>query len=637
MSNWSNLRAEPLLRGVLLVYVVFVASPMRYWMLSSDKIDETWLFALNYGAAHGLAFGRDLVWTNGPLGFLTFPQNIGHNLAYGFLFQICTWVLLGAIFTDLFFRAAIPLRNLCLFSLAVGLASPLFWYNYNNDYLFSAGALTLLVLVRFDGGMARYVTALVIIGIVPLIRLNGGIDGALALCGFLVDRVILLRWKAWREVALAAVVPIASAAVGLWLTVPSLTALRRYVRGSLEIMSGYSVAASKAGPALELVAALATLAAIVFLVQIPAKPGFARFFVLLLGLPLLFGMKHAFVRQDNHIVNFFCLAALAIGLIALYAEFPSWRKYAALAAWRKYAALAVMVPLPIIILPRLASHPIVLGQASGVSAIRAVWLAWRSATAGRTPAQEKGLMGSKAPGPSVEPEIRAILRDSTVAFIPWSYSSAYFDNLNLQIYPVVTQFAAYTRYLDDLNAEWVRTKAPRFLIFSVDGFERRHPWAQSPAMWAEVYRNYETRLLTTRNLLLERRREPRFARFETVKSAQIPMPGELALPPAEVASFWSLTCRMTVAGSLQKLLWRVPEMTMAVDTDDGNKKEYRSITAVLTAPVMGAWLPGTLPGFAAVLQHDPAPGSRVKKLIFGGPGASLYQSSCEVRWFRPVR
>jgi hypothetical protein len=610
---------------------------MRYWMISSDKIDSTWLFALNYGAAHGLAFGRDLIWQNGPLYFLTSPQNIGHNLAYGFLFQVCAWALLSTIFADLIFRAGIPLRNLGLFSLTVGLAAPLFWYNYNNDYLFSAGALTLLVLVRFDGGMVRYVTALVIIGIVPLIKLSGGIDAALALLGFLVDRAILLRWKAWREFALAAVLPLASAAIGLWLTLPSMDAFQRYLRGSLELMSGYSAAVSKPGPALELVGALAALAAIVCVLWLTARPGSARFFILFLGPPLLVGVKHAFVRQDNHVVNFFCLAALAMGLIVLYADLEAWRKYVAPANWHKYAAVAVVFPLCIISLPRLTLHPVVLSEASGLSTIQAMWLAWRSATAGRTPAEEKALMGGKAPGPSVEPEIRGVLKDSTVAFLSLTYSAAYFDDLNLQIYPVVQRYNTFTPYLDDLNAEWIRTKGPRFLIVGDDTYERRHPWAETPAMWAEIYRYYETRLLTTRHLLLERRREPRFARFQEVESAQIPMPGELDLPPAEAASFWSLTCRMTAAGSLRKLLWRVPEMTMAVGTDDGHTEEYRSITAVLTAPVMGAWLPGSLPEFAAVLQHDPAPRFAVKKLIFGGPGASSYQSTCEVHWLRPVK
>jgi hypothetical protein len=76
---------------------------------------------------------------------------------------------------------------------------------------------------------------------------------------------------------------------------------------------------------------------------------------------------------------------------------------------------------------------------------------------------------------------------------------------------------------------------------------------------------------------------------------------------------------------------------MIVDGDDGSSTEYRSINAVLTSPVMGAWLPGTLPELAAVLRHDPTPHFRVKKLTFAGPGAKFYQSICDIRWMRPVK
>lgn len=231
-------------------------------------------------------------------------------------------------------------------------------------------------------------------------------------------------------------------------------------------------------------------------------------------------------------------------------------------------------------------------------------------------------MGNMAPGPSVAPEIRAILKDSTVAFLSLNYSAAYFDNLNLRLCPIVERYSAWTAYLDEINAEWVRAKGPRFLIFNGTTMGC-HPWAETPAMWAEVFRNYETRLLTAGNLLLERRREPRFKRFEAVESAPMPMPGEVDLPPAEEAAFGSLTCRMTGAGSLRKLLFCMREMTMAVDTADGRRKEYRSVTDALIAPVMGAWLLGSLPEFAAVLEPDPAPRFRVRKLVFRRPRRSL--------------
>src|SRR6516225_2042054 len=198
----AQLREAPVeraLRMLLLTYVVLVASPLRFWLIRNDDAEYTWMFAYNFGAAQGLAFGRDLVGPHGPLGFLTFPQNIGHNLPIALLFQACAWALLASVYVDLFFRTGIPLARLALFSLCVGLASPLFWFNRNSDAVFLAGVLTLLVMVRFDhpsaahglndrlagANLRRYLTALVLTGIMPLIKLSAGIHAALALGGFL--------------------------------------------------------------------------------------------------------------------------------------------------------------------------------------------------------------------------------------------------------------------------------------------------------------------------------------------------------------------------------------------------------------------------------------------------------------------
>ena len=47
-------------RALLFVWTILIACPIRYWPID-DSIDNTWVFALNYGAAHGLAIGRDLI------------------------------------------------------------------------------------------------------------------------------------------------------------------------------------------------------------------------------------------------------------------------------------------------------------------------------------------------------------------------------------------------------------------------------------------------------------------------------------------------------------------------------------------------------------------------------------------------
>src|SRR5260370_3835747 len=112
------------MRTVLYLYVLLVACTIRYWPLESS-VDATWRFALNY--AHSAEI--QAVFTSGPLAYLIFPQHLGSNLSQALLFQAALWLVLGAIFADLFFRGSFPVRNIALFSFCFGLATPFFWVN----------------------------------------------------------------------------------------------------------------------------------------------------------------------------------------------------------------------------------------------------------------------------------------------------------------------------------------------------------------------------------------------------------------------------------------------------------------------------------------------------------------------------
>ena len=61
----GQLSTKHVVRAVLLIWTVSIACPVRYWPIEAT-VDNTWISALNYAAAHGLAIGRDVVWTTGP-------------------------------------------------------------------------------------------------------------------------------------------------------------------------------------------------------------------------------------------------------------------------------------------------------------------------------------------------------------------------------------------------------------------------------------------------------------------------------------------------------------------------------------------------------------------------------------------
>ena len=301
----------------LYVYVLSVLCPIRYWPLQAN-IDQTWRFALNYAHAHGLTPGTEVVFTSGPLGYLTFPEHFGSNLGQALLFQTALWLLLALVVGDLFFRQHFPLRNLALFSLLLGMSADLFWFDFLGlENLLLVAAIIMLLLYERRGGMVRYLLAAALIGMLPFIKLTAGMMGFGALLGFLTARLLALRLKAWPEVLIAVLVPTAVGAVISVATIPSRTALLDYLRGSFEVTAGFSSAMATPGSPVQMAAAL--LVVVVFGIMLSlVGPKTVRFYALLLAIPLFVSFKQGFVRQDRqHTGFFFCFIAFALAIISL--------------------------------------------------------------------------------------------------------------------------------------------------------------------------------------------------------------------------------------------------------------------------------------------------------------------------------
>ena len=610
------------LRGLLLIYVLVVACPIRFWNLE-PSVDNAWTFALNYAAAHGL---QGLTWTTGPLGHLMFPQDLSDNLAHALVFQMILWLVLTLVFVDLFFLAGFRLRNLAAFSVFFGLSAPWYWFNYEGlENLVVAAILVLLVVARWRGGMARYLGALVLTGLVWLLTLPAVMLAGGAVAGYLAEALYRRRPKALRDLALAAIIPaIVAMAAGLTI-LGSLPSLMRFVKGSLETTGNYSVAMSTQGDGIEFAGALETAIWVGALLYVATKANrrIGPFTVGLLAIPLFLSFKRGFVRQDMHIVTFFGFAALTLALIALMMSIEGPR----------IAAVSlILLAFGIVWLEynvqRFGSAE-AFSEATGRLPMRFAYhaLVRRDVRAFLRTVSE----ASFTTDTRLEPEILSVVGKSPVATMEIIFSSAPLDGLNLQVYPVVQRYGAYSPYLDGLNATWLRDERLRYLIADWYAIDHRQPWAETPAMWLEVYRWYDTRLLGKRNLLLERRTAPRFERLAPIANFEARVSDGLEIPESETPVFWSLRCHPTTIGSLQKLLFRVPEVLMTADRG----APWRVIPEVLTSPVMGNFLPDNLDELAALMTPSVPHKAPVKKLYFGGPGLKAYAPVCQAALWSP--
>src|SRR5215831_3213348 len=282
-------KAKLVWRGAGFLYLVLALCPIRYETPTDKTFDNSWFFALNYAAAHHLVMGQDIVWTWGPFYYLFIPFNIGSNLAQGLLFQGALWVLLIVILWYLSFRSGFPLRNLAVSSVLIGLSTLDLNQMYYPGNLLLYPTLILLVHFRLRGGIMRYVAALALIGLMPLIQIFGTLIVVGVLAGLIAD-LFLRGNNRLLTIVLAATVPTVVALVSCRLALGSFQTIASYFRWNAELSRGYSYAMSTAGPRIALLAAsggVLLLAAVIILLRDRAK---ARFFTLILVIPVLLSL-----------------------------------------------------------------------------------------------------------------------------------------------------------------------------------------------------------------------------------------------------------------------------------------------------------------------------------------------------------
>ncbi len=610
-------RRRAALRAMLFAYLGIVLCPIQYWPLTGE-VDSTLIFALNYGHAHQLVIGRDIFWNWGPLSHLLFPMDIGGHLARGLAFQAIAWLILLSILWNLFYRSGLRLRHLVFFSVFLGLSASV---SGGADQVLLRCAMILLLQYKVRQGVWRYIAALAILGLLPLINFSWAMATAGTAVGLVVYPVVSRQPVRWRNLLLAATVPLCVAGSLYWLTLGSFQVFSNYLKVSTELARGYSVAMSAPGAMTELFAALEALFLAAIAVSAVARHNrdIADFLVCVLAVPLFVSFKHGFVVQDAHIHHYFCFVALILALAALTAPLHSKRTAA------RFAVIALAFGL--IWQDNVArAGPDFALTSTGLKTALHLRNLLRHVSLRQADAQTAFL-----PDQIVEEEIKSIVQHEPIASLSTLYNHLYAGGMNLALYPIVQRYSAYTPYLDQLNATWIREHGPRFLVF--DGKANgRHPWTETPAMWLEVYRWYDTRLLAVHNLLLERRAQPRFTRLERVERAQMRLGEEFTVSTSSQPVFWSMDCALSRTGEARALFFRVPPTTMTVHSRGGGVDVFRVPLAVLRSPSPGGSLPSNLAEFAAVFRGE---SGNVEKLSFGGPGSSAYNPTCSVEFLRP--
>lgn len=594
--------------------------PFEALPLGPPGIDSGWQWVINVASSHNWVFGRDVVFTYGPLGWLATPQDVSHHLASANGLRAALQILMvtcGLLFLSRFKRPA-PVLVFSALWIVAGATGLRF-----EGFVVLVIALLLLTSLRIERSWPA-VTAGLITGLVPLIKTSLGIAAAATL---FLGLGLIWRHRGFKGPLVSITASGAVATLFVLLLFPSIGFFFEWVDQALEVVDGYAAAASIVGPQLPLaVAAVLLLAIVAGGVFLSLRiPDFCLS-ALVLAPGLLITFRLAFVRQDGHQFLFLPFVIALLGIAALGTS----RR---VALWILGAGAVVVVT----------------GSLSGLMPFGPMDLPRVLATEHRGPSNLARLVRSDDTRIVLERESRRNLRDlklprswiesmdpapNGITVVPWELMYAPANDLPFKPLRTMQLYSAYTPALDRLTAEGLSgSEAPDFVLDDFAPVGKRRALFDAPQTWRTLFLEYRLLRSTEANdlLMLARRKETLTHRWQDLgeTTLQVGGPG-ISVPRSPHMVFAEIDAPLNVFGRLNKAFFRVPLLLAIFHRVDGNSTWVRLIPETAREGILINHFPQDFDDYAGLWSGHRA--IAVSRLQIAGPGKRNFDRSFGVHW-----
>ncbi len=612
-SRMETSRTGGALRMFLLVYILVLAYPFYIYPITVG-LDASWVFALNHLVNSDLFFGKDVIFTCGPLGFLIWPQPIGSNVSIALICHLSAWFLFAAVLFLGVIKRLFSVHQLLLFAIVMIPLGPL-------DFDYFVGFLILLLLcfsLRLRNWLPCFLLAVLLTPALFFMKFSSGFLALPAVLPLSSFQVLTDRNRGLLQLGLSLIlIPLLFAGAYL-LYNPSFADMLAYQRGSLEISSGYSVGMSIPGKWHEIYLALIFGAAYLYVCIQLYRSEQPSFWLSVAFSPSLFlAFKYGFVRQDDHVIVFFGAALFIIGLLLLFSDL---RK----AKMREinYIFPGLVIICFIVYQQHLGSY--LLDRIFPTASIKRIAKSFELGTPDKAFHLEK----EKLPE-----DLLAEIGRSRVGIFPYEISLAAANNLTYAPLPVIQSCSAYTSYLDNLNADFLSgTKAPPYLLMAFSGIDGRHCLIDVPSTWLSIYKWYEPCGLAEPVLILRKKQVPRFQSLEPAGTAEYRKTESVRLPECAEPLLVKIRVDLTLTGEFVKTLYKILPVEMALTDDVGRTSVCRVMPDTLRDGIFLNHLPMDVLETGLLFNGTATRKFCSFKLL--GKGLEMYQDKMSVQFVK---
>ena len=550
-SAWGRLASV-----IACVLTVLMITPLAPAM-PFPGLDGSWSYAMNIATAEHLRFGKDIVFTFGPLASI---YTRVYSPATDWMMLLGSALIAVALFAGFFAVASARKR---VFLLILPVVISLAW---GRDAVF----MLVPVLIPFvlHRGVQRgraYTAALCLLAsasaILPLVKGNFGL-----LLGLAVLVSVIMCWRVQRRSVLLIIAVAGISLLTAWLASGQrLLDLPGYFIAQAPIVSGYTDAMSVSGSLRDIVFYLLAAPVLMFLsVQRPVREYW--YAPVMVAAYLFVAFKSGFVRHDEH--AFVAAVALAyVGFLIVLTRRGRWGATAfvvAMLAWAgithtyarvgwdsSVARFAEMVRKPLLGTWQRLTQPDVLSTQ------------YAAITAG---------FGQRAP-------FAGYVGEADV--YPVDLAALIGSGATWKPRPVLQSYSVYTPALLRANAKHLQQAPPARVYFNADPIDHRYPALEDGASWLSLLAAFTPKALEGGYAVLERRDEANEV-LQPVRLSEVNavLGKDVAVAAWQEPVWVTLDIQPTLLGKLFSTFYKAPKLSMKVRYEDGSTADYRMIAGM---------------------------------------------------------
>lgn len=564
--------------SVIAAYFLFPSNfEMSIYPIQSSEyiwasLDPSWVSGLNYMSIKNLIWGKDVVFTLGPLSYLTTRVGWGHEKTGFILFDLFCFLN----FLIIFFKTYLKSKNkiiTSIFIFATAIVLP--------PYLGSLYAFVLLSFLLFwikesldNRNHAAYLFQTIILVLLFYIKFNTGLISFVLFFSAIIYKLIFKKEKLLFLIlyTLLPLIVIYFTAIPLHGDIPN------YIKYATYIVSGYNdimyLERSISDRHLfALIGLLIPTGILFYKIVKDGKTAWARniFILFLFSVSGYVLFKQSFVRADEgHMREFYYCILLMVFCITDF-HLTLENKY-------KYGMLITLFVIPFYFVNKMDPNAFAFKE-------KTLKTGYADGLKNFTSTSGFRLFPNNNQLPD---NIKNAIGNSTIDTYPWNTQLLLENKLNFTPRPIFQSYTVYTPELEEKNFEhYSSDKAPKFVLYDFGSIDDRYPLFDEPKLNLLLTSNYtckDTLVLNNRlNLLLEKTNNKK---IKFVQTKEYAMFIDSPLIPKE-GVYYKVFLYRNLLGDFVSLINHAPEISVAVATKDGNARHYKTSKGLLETGLFG--------------------------------------------------